>query len=155
MTWTYAGDPGTSTAAERRDAVRLYIGDTDTDNQLVTDEEIAFALSQRSNNLYGASAELFRALASKYARRANTKFEGISVDYAKVAEGYRVQAIRAENEARLNGGLGIPKASGISISDMDAVEDDSDRVEPAFKTGKFRNPPNTADDEDTRADFLS
>jgi len=48
MTWTYGGAPGTTTSATRRDAVRLLVGDTDTTDQQITDEEIAFGLSQAS-----------------------------------------------------------------------------------------------------------
>ena len=155
MSWTYDGSPGSDTATGRRDAVRLYIGDTDSTNPLVTDQEIEFALESRSDNLYGASAELLRALASKYARRANTRFEGVSIDYGKIAAEFRAQALRAEAEALRNGGLGAPIASGISISDMTSVDDDSDRVDSAFKRGQFRNPPDTGGDDETRADYLS
>ena len=155
MTWTYEGAPGSDSAEGRRDAVRLYIGDTDATCQLVTDEEISYALSERNNNVWGASAEMLRAIASTYSRRATTRFEGISIDYGKIAAEYRAQAVRAENEARLSGGLGVPVASGITISGMDAAEDNSDRVDPAFRRGQFRNPPGTADDEDTRSDYLS
>ena len=41
MTWTYGGAPGTTSSATRRDAVRLLVGDTDTTDQQVSDEEIA------------------------------------------------------------------------------------------------------------------
>ena len=43
MSWTYSGDPATSD----KDAVRFLTGDTDAGDQLASDEEIAYALSQR------------------------------------------------------------------------------------------------------------
>ena len=42
MTWNYSGDPSLSS----RDAVRFLIGDTDPNDPLVTDEEIAYALGR-------------------------------------------------------------------------------------------------------------
>ena len=38
MTWSYSGDP----ASSDRDAIRFYIGDTDTTLQLLQDEDIDF-----------------------------------------------------------------------------------------------------------------
>ncbi len=40
MTWSY--DP---TIPEPKDAVRLHLGDTDTSNQLFSDEEITYSLT--------------------------------------------------------------------------------------------------------------
>jgi hypothetical protein len=45
------------------------------------------------------------------------------------------------------GSLGVPLAGGISISAMDLVEEDSDRVEPAFKRNQFSNPPDDDGDD--------
>ena len=42
MTWTYSGDPATNA----RDAIRFLTGDTDTNDQLINDEEIAWTNNQ-------------------------------------------------------------------------------------------------------------
>lgn len=63
MTWTYNGDPSSSDM----DMVRFIIGDTDTTDQLVTDEEIQALLTIQSN-VYRVSAKIARSLAAKYAR---------------------------------------------------------------------------------------
>lgn len=63
MTWTYSGNP----ASSDRDAVRFLVGDTDTTDQLITDEEIAYLLSVYSeapNAAVGAA----RSIAAKFAR---------------------------------------------------------------------------------------
>jgi hypothetical protein len=141
MTWTYDGTPGTATAAGRRDAVRMLVGDTDTTDQQSTDEEIAFALDQASNGVYGASAIVARSLAGQYARRVDTTFGSVSSANSQRSKSYLDLATRYEREAltKDGSGLGAPSAGGISISAMDSVEDDSDRVEPAFKRDMFKD----------------
>lgn len=148
MTWTYSGTPGTSTAAERRDAVRYKIGDTDTTDQQATDEEIAFALAQASDDIYTASAIAARAIAGKYSRYADTSIDAVKTSYSQLSKSYMALAGRLEAEAKKYGsvGLGVPLVGGISISEMDSVEEDSDRVRPAFRREQFRNPPNDEDD---------
>jgi len=147
LTWTYTDSPGTDTAAERRDAVRLLVGDTDTNDQQVTDESIAFYLSQSGDDVYGAAAASARAIAASYGRRVNTAFEGVRADYGDLQAHYLSLASRLDREAKLKGAaLGQPKAGGISISDMDAADDDDDRPLPRFRRGQFEDPPDTEEE---------
>lgn len=143
MTWTYGGAPGTTTSATRRDAVRLLVGDTDTTDQQMTDEEIAFALSQASDDIYNASALLCRALSGKYARLVDTSVESVSSSYSQRAKQYAELAVRLTKEGKRMGsvGLGVPVAGGMSISEMEGVENDTDRVPSAFRVEQFSNPP--------------
>ena len=54
MTWSFSE---ASLSTSEKDQVRLLIGDTDTSDQLISDEAITFYLSQRSNvNLAAADA---------------------------------------------------------------------------------------------------
>lgn len=79
MTWTYTGDPSVSD----RDKVRFLIGDTDTTDQLVSDEEIAWQLGVVGDNVYQAAHDLCVALAAKFARLATSKsVGGLSLSYA-------------------------------------------------------------------------
>jgi hypothetical protein len=66
MTWTYSGNP----AASNRDAVRFLIGDTDSGDQLVSDEEIAFLLAEE-NTVRTASARACEAIAARFGRSAD------------------------------------------------------------------------------------
>lgn len=143
MTWTYGGAPGTTTSATRRDAVRLLVGDTDTTDQQMTDEEIAFALSQASDDIYNASALLCRALSGKYARLVDTSVESVSSSYSQRAKQYAELAVRLTKEGKRMGsvGLGVPVAGGMSISEMEGVENDTDRAPSAFRIEQFSNPP--------------
>lgn len=90
MTWTYTGDPSVS----NRDKVRFLIGDTDTNDQLVNDEEIAWALSE-GGSIYQAAHDLCTVIASKFARLATSKSVGdLSLSYSDRAETYHRLAER-------------------------------------------------------------
>lgn len=143
MAWTYGGTPGTDTAAERRDAVRWFVGDTDTNDQQVTDEEIAFALSQASDSTYLAAAIVARSIAGKYARDVNSSVESLRISASEKQEHYLALADRMEKQAKQfgAGGLGVPLFGGTSRSTMDSVDANEDRVDPAFRVRQFRNPP--------------
>jgi hypothetical protein len=143
MTWTYGGAPGTTSAATRRDAVRLLVGDTDTTEQQTSDEEIAFALSQGSDDIYVAGAIICRAISGKYARLVDSSVESVSSSYSQRAAQYAELAVRLTKDSKRLGsvGLGVPDAGGISISDMISVESDTDRVPGAFRIDQFNNPP--------------
>lgn len=143
MTWTYGRAPGTTSAATRRDAVRLLVGDTDTTDQQVADEEIAFALSQGSDDIYVAGAVICRALSGKYARLVDSSVESVSASYSQRATQYAELAARLTRDSKRLGsvGLGVPDAGGMSISDMVSAESDPDRVPGAFRIEEFTNPP--------------
>lgn len=143
MTWTYGGAPGTTSAATRRDAVRLLVGDTDTTDQQVTDEEIAFGLSQASDDIYNASALMCRAIAGQFARLVDTSIESVRSSYSQRVTQYTELAVRLVKEGKRLGsvGLGVPVAGGLSISELASVESDPDRVPSAFRIEQFSNPP--------------
>lgn len=150
MTWTYDGSPGTATAAERRDAVRFFTGDTDTGDQQVTDEEITFSLAQTSNDVYMAAARIARGLSAKFARKADTSFESVKTQFSQLQEHYHKLAAKLEQDAAIYGtaGVAIPAAGGISIDGIEAAEDDDDRPQPAFRRGMWDNPPDFRDPND-------
>jgi hypothetical protein len=56
MAWSYdPTDLDNTTASGRLNIVRLLVGDTDTVDQQVQNEEIAFGLSENGNNIYSVS----------------------------------------------------------------------------------------------------
>lgn len=151
MTWTYDGTPGNATAGERRDSVRFLVGDTDTNDQQVMDEEITFALLEASENPYGAAAIAARAIAAKYARLVTTDAEGLSQEFSQRQEHYTGLAQKLEQQAVRYGGsaLGI-SSTGTSLSAMRAARDNEDRPPSRFYQGRFRNPNTLPDDDDRR-----
>ena len=73
MGWTY--DPtnlGTADAAQRLNSVRFLVGDTDTDDQQLQDEEVTFGLAQNGNSVYHAASWSARTISSKYSRQVTT-----------------------------------------------------------------------------------
>lgn len=138
MTATYT-DPSNSDS----DAVRWLVGDTVVADAALQDAEIAFALAQAGNDIYLAAAICARALAGKYANLVDTKFEDISSDYSGLRDNYYALATKLEKQSKQYGsrGLGVPVAGGLTYSDMQSANEDTDRVDPKFKQDQFSNPP--------------
>jgi hypothetical protein len=139
MTWTYAGAPDDTTVAGRRDAVRLNIGDTDTNDQQITDEEITYFLDGANNNIFKAAIAACYAIASKYARLVDTSVESVSNSFSQRQTAYESLAARLQRQELTISGFGLPQAGGISISEMNSADTDTDRPTPAFNRKQFRN----------------
>lgn len=130
MSWTYSGNPSNSA----RDEIRFLVGDTDTTDQQVTDEEIAYAAANEANNQL-AAARIARALAAKYSRKADKSVGDLSISYSQMAKSFWDLATKLESSGSISGAA--PYAGGISISDKQTVQDNTDRFVPSFKKGKF------------------
>ena len=135
MAWTYSGDPATTS----RDAVRFYVGDTDTNDQLLQDAEIDFLLTQKPKPL-AAAAQAARAIASKMSGLVDEKFESIDNKFSQRAGAFHDLAGRLDREAKRTGGLGTPVAGGIRETEVQAAHNDTNRVQSAFRRSQFANP---------------
>jgi hypothetical protein len=141
-------DPSASDIA----AVRFLLGDIDVtppsgetaDDPALTDAEIQFALDQNPN-IYGAASICARALAARYARRVDTRFETVDVKYSQLRDSYEQLARSLDQQAKKRGGLGVPLAGGISEADVENVKADEDRVKPFFYDNWGNNPPPSND----------
>lgn len=90
MTWTYV-DPNNNA----RDKVRFLIGDTDSTEPLLSDEEIAFTISEAGGSVYQGGHDACYAIAAKFSRMAQSKSVGdLSISYADRAAAYAMQAMR-------------------------------------------------------------
>lgn len=142
MSWSYsASDLTTTTSAGRINTVRLLVGDTDTTDQLVQNEEITFALSQTGDNVYYAAVWTCRAIAAKFSRLVTTTLDGaLSANYSDRAKQYTQLAIQIEAQGKKTSGkaLGI-SAGGISVAAMYVANATTDRVKPAFGVRQFDN----------------
>lgn len=143
MAWSYdASDLDTTTASGRLNTVRLLLGDTDTLDQQVQNEEITFALSQTNDNVYFAAAWLARTVASQYARKVNVQLDGsLSADYSDLAKQYTSLAETLEYQGKKTGAIIGVVAGGLTKSDINAVRTNTDRIEGSFRRDRFRNPP--------------
>jgi hypothetical protein len=118
VAWTYSGDPNTSA----KDEVRFLVGDTDSTDQLVQDEEIGYVLSVHAAVVgsinYQAAAEVADAIAAKFARKRDRSIGALSDQAEQQYQHYVELAARLRTLAA-TGGLaegvavpGIPILSG-------------------------------------------
>lgn len=130
MTWSY--DPA---LPADKDKIRALVGDTDTTDQLVSDEAIAVWLAQ-TGNIMDTAALIADGISASFGRRANLALDSLRVDFQARSDKFRDIASNLRLQAtRLAGGLGTPYVGGVSISDMDSVEDNTDREPSRFKVG--------------------
>ena len=130
MTWTFNGAPGTGSTDGRRDAVRLLIPDITASAQLITDESIAFFLSESGNNVYRAAAHSCRALGSA---NAGTAMSVGDLSISGLADSWGKKAKRLDVLADMGA---VPYAGGITVSDKETDQSDSDIVQPDFARGQ-------------------
>ena len=143
MAWSYnASDLDTTTASGRLNTVRLLLGDTDTNDQQVQNEEVTFALAQANDNVYFAAAWLARTVAAQYARKVNTSLDGaLSADYSDLQKQYLGMAETLEYQGKKSGAVLGVVAGGITKSGITTVRGNTNRVEGSFRRDRFRNPP--------------
>ena len=142
MAWTYSGDP----ASSDRDQIRFLIGDTNTNDQLVSDEEIAWALTQGS--IYNAAAICARSIAAAFSRLADKSVDDLKISYSQKSAQYSKLADNLEDKDSFKS-LSV-YAGGISASDKQSNEEDTDRVSPSFSKGMTDNPSLNDQDENLR-----
>ena len=113
MAFTYLDSLSTN-----RDKVRLRIGDTKRDagprpdKSNFSDKEIAFVLTEESNQVNGAIAHFFEILSNEWSAYAlSEKEHDLSMDAKEVADNFRKQALiwrqkpEGASETERSGGL--------------------------------------------------
>lgn len=126
MTWTFINSPDSSSTGGRRDAVRLMIPDITAGAPLITDESIAFFLSESGQNVYRAAAHCCRALGSA---NAGTAMSVGDLSISGLADSWGTKAKRLDVLADMGA---TPYAGGITLSDKNTDQSDSDLVQPVF-----------------------
>lgn len=141
MTWSYSEDSlDTTTAIGRLNSVRLLVGDTDSTDQLVQDEEVEFALDQSSNNIYYAASWCASVIAAKFSRKVTTQLDGqLRADYSDLAKQYqKLSGSLRQDGAKYSGNaLGLV-FGGTTVSGIEAVRALTDRVKPSFRRDRFK-----------------
>lgn len=136
--WTYSGDPRDS----NRDAVRFLIGDTDENDQLISDEEIAYMLLTLS--VYRTAALAATGISKSFAGKASSKTVGslsLKNGFEKKADSYKDLAARLDGMANRGALVSFAAyAGGISKADKQTQNDDSDWVKPSFYRGMHDSP---------------
>lgn len=94
MTWTYTNAPSTSA----RDYIRGRVGDTDTNDQLVSDEQIAQAIAEYPSNALLAASSVALMCAAIVNRRIDRSALGMSDSPSRSAIFYERLAERLQRE---------------------------------------------------------
>lgn len=140
--WTYSGDPRDSD----RDAVRFLVQDTNENDQKVSDEEIAWMLSN-SANIYLAAADIAVTISAVYGSKAKKSIGSLSIEYSQQREAYEALSERLRALGKSSSRLALTNvfAGGISKSDKELQRTDTDWDRPWFERDAF-NYPNSLDD---------
>lgn len=133
MTFTYGADPTASTI----DAVRFLVGDTDSDEVFLSDEEIRWLQSQwdGKGSVYYTASMAAEAIAAKFAREVTTSSDSQSVSTSELQQKFTDLAVRlrAQHQSLLSGG-------SVDVGGINAGEQPDPTILPlAFGTGMHDN----------------
>lgn len=90
-----------------RDKVRFLVGDTEDDQQMLSDGEIAFTLTQTGDNLLLAAAYACETIAAKFARDVNYRFSTMWQDASDAYDHFMDLAKKRRMESERNTGQPI------------------------------------------------
>lgn len=134
MTWSYSGSPADSLLNQ----VRFLLGDTNSKDPQLADEEIAFLLNIENRNSLRAAARGADTLAAKYARQSNKKVGDMLLDGTTKMDHYLklAKSLWGTFYARTVS----PYAGGISVGDKTTNAQDSDRAPSAVTRDLMKYP---------------
>lgn len=139
MTWTYSCDPCSS----EKDEVRFLVGDTDTNQQLIKDEEIAYLLKKYGSPL-SAAVNAARSISASVSKQVTEKTGDIAVSLGDLAEQYRKLANELQNQlSETATGICV---TGVSHSEIDSRNSNEDRVSEQFQVGMDDDPRSISQD---------
>lgn len=142
-TWSYSGDP----SASSRDAVRYYIGDTDSTLQQLTNAEIDFQLTEDGSSL-AAAVNCCYAIQARYARLVSSADDKVKKELQQKASAYEKLALNLRS--RLVRKTATITAGGLSVAEKLTTREDTDLVQPTFTRDMMENPTLAPEDEDWR-----
>jgi hypothetical protein len=121
-----------------RDRVRFILGDTEATDVLLDDETIDANLTTEGS-LRTAAIACCRGILAKLAREVSTAVPPLTVQLQQRFEHY--QMLLHDLRSRQ---LVAPYAGGLTVTDKQLREQDTDRVPPDFTRGQFDYPPTTS-----------
>lgn len=139
MTWTYSGDPSTSP----KDEVRFLLGDTDTNDQLIQDEEIEYLLTTWEHPILAASYAA-EQIATGFTRHVSISGDGMSWSGGELADKFwnLADALRARFRRTSRP---RPYAGGLSKRERELDDLDDDLEQTAIRS-KLHDHPETSGD---------
>lgn len=139
MSWSYSGDPSSSPL----DEVRFLTGDTQQDDQFLSNEEILYNIKMVYGNNPPASGNFLPAaycadlLVARYSRAADETVGDVSVSYSQRFKNFTDLAGQLRRRATF---AGVPVyVGGISLADKAANDTNPDNPQLAFKIDGMNN----------------
>jgi hypothetical protein len=140
MTWTYVPPDGSGDL--NRDKVRLLIGDTNTNDQLLSDEELCFLEVEfgSATDIYSTALAAIDLIIVELSRKPTSKSVGpLSLSYADRL--FQMGKARARVQAlAMRKAAPTPYAGGTSVADKEIDEGDDDVPGHWAQIGGFDNP---------------
>lgn len=115
--------------------IRHLTGDIESADPYLTDEQIAFELTETAN-IYLAAANCCDRICAKVARRIDRSGTGFSGTRSQLFQHYKDLAEKLREKANLDA---RPYWTELSEDAVDTIEDDTDFVQPSFKVDGFGN----------------
>lgn len=128
MSWSYSKNPGFSP----KDNVRFLLGDTNEQDQLLHDEEIAYMLGENRSDPYAAALSGCEAIMAKLSRATDETVGSVSIKFSQRLAGYEKLLSTLRRRQAFSSGI-RPYSGGISRSDKRRMERDPDATQPNFK----------------------
>jgi hypothetical protein len=143
MTFTYSGDPTTST----RNKVRFLINDTDSTDALFTDEELDYLIGEWGTNVYEICRAACETLVSRFVRLSDSTSK--SVGDISVSESYTAKAQQYKDLAASFLLRNMRKAPPRPFANAQALKSTNDRIVDDYNTDAYTgihdNPNNVYD----------
>jgi len=135
MTWTYTGF--TDPLFAQIDEVRLLIGDTNSSDQQLQDEEIQYYIDTYGPGI-NAAIPAVQGIMAKCARLVDEKTGEVEVDWSDKLNNYG-KLLDQLQEQKLTKNVPDVFAGGTSVTDIENRESDTDRVQDCFTVGMDDN----------------
>lgn len=129
MAWSYSDSLSTD-----RDKIRLKIGDTDTNDQILPNETIDALLTEHSDDVMLTTISCVRAIIAKYSRKLNRSAAGMSADMTVFVAHY--QELLSDLVKQNRGNSGTRYKSAFNISRKETIESNPDYVKPFAAVGR-------------------
>ena len=129
MAWSF--DESLST---NRDKVRLKIGDTNTNDQILANETIDALLTEHSSDVMLTTISCVRAIIAKFSRELSRGAIGMSADMTVFVAHY--QDLLSDLIKQNRGNSGVRYKSAFSDSRKETIESDDDYIQPFAAVGR-------------------
>ena len=143
MTFTYSGDPSTST----RNYVRFLIHDTDSTDALFSDEELNYVITEWGNDAYKAARECAEILIARFSRLADSSSK--SVGDISVSESFTSKITHYKELANSLLSREMRKSPPRPFANAQSLKSTNDRIVDDYNTDAYTgihdNPNNVYD----------